>query len=300
MNGAVLLWSVPAWLGTTLLFGRLRCFSRPALAERLRPYAAAPEARRATRVLSVESFRDVIGPLAHAVGSGLARAVGVSEELAVRLERVHSPLDAAGFRLRQLGWGGVGLVAGATLAAAFRESPAIALFLFLAAPLLGLLMAEQRLSSASDRWRRRVFLELPVIAEQLATLLAAGYSLGSALNRLAQRSKGSCGADLTRVCRRIRQGLNEADALQEWASVARVDALDRLVPILSLGSDATDLGRLVSDEARNIRRDVHRELLGTLERRDQQVWIPVTVAALLPGAIFIGIPFVHALEVFSA
>ena len=36
-----------------------------------------------------------------------------------------------------------------------------------------------------------------------------------------------------------------------------------------------------------------------IERRSQQVWIPVTVAALVPGAIFIAIPFLEALRVFS-
>jgi hypothetical protein len=44
-----------------------------------------------------------------------------------------------------------------------------------------------------------------------------------------------------------------------------------------------DLGRLIGDEARAIRRDVHRELVETIERPGQQVWIPVTVAAVVPA-----------------
>jgi len=52
-------------------------------------------------------------------------------------------------------------------------------------------------------------------------------------------------------------------------------------------------------EARAIRRDVHRELIETIERRSQQVWIPVTVATLLPGVILMAIPFVEALRAFS-
>ena len=38
----------------------------------------------------------------------------------------------------------------------------------------------------------------------------------------------------------------------------------------------------------------------TIERRAQQVWIPVTVATLLPGAIFMAVPFVSALDVFKS
>lgn len=98
---------------------------------------------------------------------------------------------------------------------------------------------------------------------------------------------------------RIRHGLSEDEALREWAAVARVEALDRLVPVLALNREASDLGRLISDEARAIRRDVQRELVETMERRGQQVWIPVTVATLVPGVIFLSIPFIEALSLFS-
>jgi hypothetical protein len=78
-----------------------------------------------------------------------------------------------------------------------------------------------------------------------------------------------------------------------------VDALDRLVAVIALNVDASDLGRLVSDEARAIRRDVQRDLVQIMERRGQQVWVPVTVATLVPGVIFLAIPFVEALRLFA-
>ena len=81
--------------------------------------------------------------------------------------------------------------------------------------------------------------------------------------------------------------------------MAGLPALDRLVPILSLSGEASDLGRMVSDEARAQRRDVHRELLSAIERKAQQVWIPVTVATLVPGVIFIAVPFMSALRQFT-
>ena len=80
-------------------------------------------------------------------------------------------------------------------------------------------------------------------------LLSAGYSLGSALNRLARRGNGACARDLARVRARIHQGLSEVAALREWAELAQVDALHRLVAVVALNTDAADLGRLVSDEA---------------------------------------------------
>ena len=88
--------------------------------------------------------------------------------------------------------------------------------------------------------------------------------------------------------------------MREWAAVADVPALDRLVPVLALNREASDLGRLISEEARAVRRDVHRELVEVMERRSQSVWIPVTVATLVPGAVFLAIPFIEALRLFSS
>jgi hypothetical protein len=56
---------------------------------------------------------------------------------------------------------------------------------------------------------------------------------------------------------------------------------------------------MISDEARSIRAEAHRRLVSTLERREQMVWIPVTVATLVPGAIFLSIPFISVMRVFA-
>lgn len=287
------------WAGSTLLLAETRWFSRPPLAQRLRPYVpgAAPRANRGA--LSVESVRDVIAPLSRSMGERLARLFGVSEEVSVRLERVHSPLDVTAFRVHQVGRMVIAMAVGALATIALRPPPLLAAFTILGAPLLAFLLVEQQLASASARWQKRLFLELPVVSEQLAMLMSAGYSLGAALNRLAARGDGVAAHDLRRVCGRMRQGLSEIEALREWADIAGVAALDRLVPVLALNREASDLGRLVSEEARSIRREAQRELIETMERRGQQVWIPVTVATLVPGVIFLAIPFIEALRVFS-
>ena len=289
-----------AWAGAALLLSRLRWFSRPPLVERLRPYATVPgDASSRQGLWSVASFRDVVVPLATAAGARIAAVFGVDEDAATRLTRVHSSLDASAFRVRQLTGATAGFAAGLLLATAIGV-PAIGALCIVGLPLLGFLVPEQRLAGESDRWRRRTFLELPVVAEQLGMLLSAGYSLGGALNRLAVRGKGCCGRDLQRVCGRLRQGVSEIDALREWTALARVDALDRLVAVLALNREAADLGRLIAEEARSIRRDVHRQLIETVERRAQQVWVPVTVATLVPGVIFLAIPFMEAMRLFTA
>ena len=289
------------WVGATLVLSELRWFSRTSLVDRLAPYAPGGMGRAGrVGIFSVESFREAVGPLSRSLGERVARLIGISEELEVRLRRTHSSLDVTEFRVRQVGYSVAGFGVGTLVVLAARPGPVVALAFVLGGPALAFLVQEQKVASASQRWQRRLFLELPVMAEQLALLVSAGFSLTAALNRLSQRSTGSCSLDLSRVCRRIRQGLSEADALAEWAAIAKVDALDRLTSILALNRDTSDLGRLIAEEARAVRRDVQRELIESAERRSQQVWIPVTVATLVPGVIFIAIPFIDALRFFGA
>jgi tight adherence protein C len=287
-------------IGVTLLLSCIPWFSRQSLADRVRPYvmtAGSPTER--APVLSVASFREVLRPAAALAATSFARAVGVAEDLSVRLDRIHSRVDATAFRVRQAGFTAAGLGAGLAMAAVARTTPVVALVFAFGTPALVFLTIEHRLSTASAAWQRRILHELPVVAEQLGMLLTAGYSLGAALNRLAARGRGACGLDLRRVCTRIRHGVGEMEALREWAAVARVDALDRLVAVLALNRDAGDIGPLVAQAARDTRREVQRRLVETIERRAQQVWIPVTVATLVPGAIFLAVPFVDAMHQFA-
>lgn len=293
--------TLAAFAGWALLLSELPWFRQRPLVERIAPYLAGGLARRrpATSMRAAGSWREVVEPFARQAGGRLAALFGVAEPLALRLRRVHSGLTVTEFRVRQLAWVGAGLVAGTLVAAAVGLGGAVGALFVVGGPLLAFLVVEQGLASESARWKRRLFLELPVVAEQLGMLLGAGYSLSAALTRLAQRGKGACGRDLTRVCERIGLGLSESAALREWAEVADVPAVHRLVNVLTLNRKAGDLGRLTSDEARSIRRELHRQVVTTMERRGQQVWIPVTVATLVPGVIFLAVPFVEALRLFS-
>lgn len=289
------------WIGATLLLSQRRWFHRVPLVDRLRPFSTtAPVEAVRHGLLSVSSFREVVAPLLALGSARLSRLLGVSEELEVRLRRIHSPLDVTAFRLRQVGWCGATFGLALLLAVALGLVAPVALLLLVGAPLLAFLVFEQQVAAASTRWQRRLFLELPVVSEQLGMLLSAGYSLGAALNRLAARGRGVCGRDLADVCARMRQGLTEVEALREWCDRADVDALDRLVAILALNREAGDLGRLISEEARAIRADAQRETTEVIDRRAQQVWIPVTVATLVPGILFLAVPFIEAMRLFSS
>jgi tight adherence protein C len=300
MSRIGLLLAAVAFVGLVLMLAELPWFARRPLSARLRPYLASSAGSvGGDGLLSIDSFRDAVAPIAQVVGRRIARLLGVHEDLASRLERIHSPIDATRFRVRQLTWAGGAFAITVPLAVALRVPAPIALLFILGAPLLAFLLLEQQIASASAARQRRLLAELPVVSEQLGMLLGAGFSLGAALHRLAARGDGVCSVDLARVGARVNHGLSEVEALREWAALADVDALDRLVAVLALDREAGDLSRLITEESRQIRRDAHRRLIETVERRAQQVWIPVTVAALLPGVIFLAIPFIHAMSLFT-
>jgi tight adherence protein C len=296
VTGLLVLAGLTLWAGLTLLLAEVRWFARPPLTDRLAPFLpGGDEVPRRSGWWSVATVSEVIAPLARDIGAAVGRAVGVTEDLGRRLRRVHATVDPTSFRVRQLGWAAAALAAAVLLAVLLRFPLALAISVPLVAALLALLLVEQQLLAASAAWQRALTLELPVVTEQLAMRMGAGASLTGALERVADRGRGAVARDLTRVAARIRQGVATDRALAEWADLAAVDAVSRLVSVLQLDRETGDLGRLLAAEARSLRQEQHRHLIEVAEKRGQQVWVPVTVAALVPGTVFIAIPFASAI-----
>jgi len=283
--------------GAVLLLSDLPWFRDRPLVERLRPYFPSPDPTAAsTRSSTVGDLRQVLGPVAHDLGDRIGRLLGVATDLPTRLERAGWDPDPEAVRLRQGAHTLVALLGAGAVAAWLRPAPLLSVALLLGAPALTLLGHEHAVTSAGERRRQRLRAELPVMAEQLGLLISAGYSVTGALTRLSTRSQGIAASELQRVLLRIRHGRPEHAALAEWADASGVDAIGRLTGILALHGETADLGLLISDEARSIRAEAHRDLLEVIERRAQLVWIPVTVATLVPGLIFLAVPFTSAMS----
>jgi tight adherence protein C len=289
--------AIAGGFGAVLLFSNIRWFRRVSLTERLLPFAGGSHAHdtQTSRQSAVALAMPAISRFAERIG----RLFGVEDSLSIRLIRAGWNMDAAAFRLKQAGWAAAALGFVLIMLATIRP-PLIVVPLFtLGAPLLAFLALEQQLLHAIQTRQQALFNELPVVSEQLAMLLSAGFSVGGALTRLSERNTGVSGNDLRHVCERVRLGLSTSSALREWADLAAVPELHRLVTILTLSDESGDLGRLIADEAAGIRREAQRRLVETIEKRGQQVWVPVTVATLVPGVIFLIIPFLQALQLFS-
>jgi tight adherence protein C len=288
------------WIGATLLLSASARLARPSLVERVRPFHPSAGTRAPIRPRS----RLVGQPLdwkARAVGVGdrAAAVLGVGEGAERRLRRIHSSTSAPAFRSRQLVASLMVMTAMAVGSLAGGAGPALSAFLVFGGGTLTFLLIEEDLNRRSDRWKSTTEAEVAVVAEQLAMLLNSGCSLGVALGRLAARGRGCVARDVALVANRVAQGLSEGEALAEWAERAGVEAVTRLVGVLSLHSEAADLGRLVTAEARRARREQQRRLVEAIERRGQQIWVPVTVATLVPGTILLAVPFLAALRLFA-
>lgn len=295
----LLLVATSSFAGSLLLLPRIRWFQHTSLSRRIAPYVPHGDATPLSDPFSADSLLEVIGPLAQSAGAQLSRLLGVEEETSVRLTRIHSPLGVGDYRIRQFAWALAAFAAGTAIAVIGALPPPFAFGLVVAFPALAFVVIEHRLARRSADWQRRTVLELPVVVEQLGMLLDAGQSLGSSLQRIAQRGNGVVPADLARVCQRMRHGLTEVDALMEWSVTVRVEAVDRLVAVLAVHAWAGNASDVLTQEARSIRSEVHRRLLSDISRRSQMVWIPVTVAALVPGTMLMSVPFIDAMHLFT-
>jgi Flp pilus assembly protein TadB len=293
MNRLIVVCGLVVWAGAALVLAETRWAQRAPLSRRLatfhggRPSDNEPAPTRR------------LADWAGTVGARVTRLLGVDDDLAIRLERVHSEADPSAVRLQQVGWTIAGLAAGIILSALAGPPPVLGVVVTLGSAALGFLLVEHRITAASDQWKHRVADELPVVTEQLAMLLGAGYAVGPAVARIAERGQGACAIDFRRIAARASQGLSTNDALREWAVLVDVPSAGRLVSVLALDREASDLGGLIAEEAEAMRREAHRSLIEIVERRNQQVWIPVTIAALVPGAILLAIPFMAAMQLFA-
>ncbi|WP_419931801.1 type II secretion system F family protein [Candidatus Poriferisodalis sp.] len=238
-------------------------------------------------------------PLA-ALAQRIATLADADAELAARLSHAGVSQSPFGFRVRQLGGVVAGLAASGVALTAAGVKPVLALAgaFAVAAAVYGACAHGLERSIASRR--AQIVEELPIVAEQIGMLLASGMSLSSALDAAARRGHGICAEGLERVGARVAGGTTVEVALAEWADDAGSAEIHRFVGVLTLHEDTTDVAALVSDEARTARMEAHRRLIAHIERRSEQVWIPVTVAALVPGCVLLAIPFSDALSGYAA
>ncbi|MDA8276737.1 MAG: type II secretion system F family protein [Actinomycetota bacterium] len=141
--------------------------------------------------------------------------------------------------------------------------------------------------------RQRVAIEanLPLEIEKLALYLGSGLSLNSSFYRLAKTSSPETRNVFTFIAQGLQSGLPLNEVLEECYQRYPTNSIRRITNLLLGGAGGGDLVRVTREEAANQRGVRHLNALAKMEKVTQSVWIPITVAALLPGIAIVFIPF---------
>jgi len=310
MLGAVLA------LGAGLIWVSIPARRLPRLDERLAPYLgdpalreSAPERKRAgatredrsgaQRAGASAAARDLIGPTLDRAAVRLARLLGGSASIERRLSQANSSLNVHAFRLSQVVWGAAAFV-GALMLSLFMlagdggRSPLVLAVFRCGAAVAGVVLRDQRLSSAVRERERRMLAEFPTIADLLALAVAAGEAPTAALERVARNSSGELSGEIRRALADARAGDGLVRALDAVAERTSLDPLSRFVDGVVVALDrGTPLADVLRAQAADVREVRKRSILESGGRKEIAMMIPVVflvlpvtvVFALYPGIV---------------
>jgi tight adherence protein C len=295
-----------AAVGLVLVVSYAPPFRSVRLVDRLAPYVhdTPPPSRllgTATEPGLLTAVRRVFGP-AVADGARLVdRVLGGRAAVRRRLDALGAGATVEDFRVEQVVWGGLGLLAAAIVAAvgslaAGGLNVLSAGLLCLAGLLGGVLGRDWWLTQQVQRREELLLAEFPVVAELLALAVTAGESPTAAIARVTRLSGGELARELGAALGRARAGVPLVDALQAVADHTSLDALARFIDGLLVAIErGTPLAEVLRAQAADVREAGKRRLLEAGGRKEIAMMVPVVflvlpvtvLFALFPGLISI-------------
>ncbi len=280
---------------------------RPRLEQRLGPYLR--DAPGPSRLLSgADPLSSPLALLHRLLRPFLGRAVRVLDRLIGGQRSVRRRLTALGstqsvedFRVEQVLWSAIGLLAGVLGAAiyslALGRVNVLSVVLLCAAGLVGgVLGCDWWLSARLRRREQAILAEFPVIAELLALAVGAGEGPVAAIERVCRLSRGELATELQTALAAARAGAPFLQALQELSDRATVEPLSRFVDGVVIAIErGTPLADVLRAQAGDVRESGKRALLESGGRREIAMMVPVVflvlpvtvVFALFPGLVSI-------------
>lgn len=299
MTGA---WWLGAGLGLACAAGVLMAVRaapplRPVrLADRLAPYLAdtpAPSRLLARPSASAAPFtvaRRLFGPTLGELVSVLERVVGGAPSVRRRLGGLGSALTVEEFRVEQVVWSAVGLLAGtglfglAGLAGGHLEVTLVGAGA-LSGLLGGVLGRDWWLSRQLTRREAVMLAEFPVVADLLALSVAAGEAPADALQRVCRLTGGELARDLGAALARARAGQPLTASLTELAERTTLEPFARFVTGLVVAVErGTPLAAVLRAQAIDVREVGKRALLEAGGRKEISMMVPV-VFLILPVTV---------------
>ncbi|NEK86463.1 pilus assembly protein TadB [Blastococcus saxobsidens] len=276
------------------------------LVDRLAPYVhdTPPPSRllgTATEPGLLTAVLRIAGP---SIGNGariVDRFLGGRAAVRRRLDALGGELTVEDFRIEQVVWGGLGLLAAAVVAtvgsvAAGDLNVLSAGLLCVAGLVGGVLGRDWWLTQQVERREELLLAEFPVVAELLALAVTAGESPTAAIARVTRLSGGELARELGAALGRARAGVPLVDALQQVADRTSLDPLARFIDGLLVAIErGTPLAEVLRAQAADVREAGKRRLLEAGGRKEIAMMVPVVflvlpvtvLFALFPGLISI-------------
>lgn len=148
-------------------------------------------------------------------------------------------------------------------------------------------LIEKRLAT----WRRKARIakldsSLVALLSQIHLQLLNGRSLHAALSG----AKGVLNKDVSLLQVLARSGMDLDMAVGYWIEDFDTNTKKRVGDLLLTRASTSETISLTLGLIQQLKNEQRFALIASIERRNQLVWIPVTIAVLVPGMIFIAIP----------
>ncbi|HYH24478.1 MAG TPA: type II secretion system F family protein [Blastococcus sp.] len=301
-----MLLGLAAAVGLVLVLAYAPPFRSVRLVDRLAPYVhdTPPPSRllgTATQPGMLTVVRRIAGPSISDGARVVDRFLGGRAAVRRRLDALGGSMSVEDFRIEQVVWGGLGLLAAAALAtvgsvAAGGVNVLSAGLLCLAGLVGGVLGRDWWLTQQVTRREELLLAEFPVVAELLALAVTAGESPTAAIARVTRLSGGELAGELGAALGRARAGVPLVDALQQVADRTSLPPLARFVDGLLVAIErGTPLAEVLRAQAADVREAGKRRLLEAGGRKEIAMMVPVVflvlpvtvLFALFPGLISI-------------
>jgi tight adherence protein C len=275
------------------------------IADRIAPYLgdAAPASKLLARPSATSSpflvIRRLLGPVITEAVTHLDRVVGGASSVRHRLAGLGRDTTVEEFRVEQVVWGAVGLLAGALGTIVLTRlrgdlNPALVAIGAILGLIAAVLGRDWALSRQLRRREEAMLAELPVVADLLALAVVAGEAPIDALVRVCRLTSGELTRDLAGVLARARAGLAITRALSDLADTTTLESFSRFLQGLVVAIErGTPLADILRAQAMDVREAGKRALLEAGGRKEISMMVPVVfmilpvtvLFALYPGLI---------------
>lgn len=273
----------------------------PPLRDRVLPYLGRAE--RGWRDEQTPCRTDPRSTLLHRAAGHLALVSGGDGSVRHRLDVLGDQRTVEQFRAEQVLWGaGLGAAAlalGVVTGSVTTDPLAVVIGVALAI-VTGVLTRDRLLTSAVERRRERLRVELPTVIEMVAMAVGAGSGLLAGLERISRIGQGAASTELARVVADARTGLPLVPALRRMADRNDVHELRRFVDSVTVAVErGTPLSDVLVAQAADAREAGRRALIESGGRREIGMMVPIVFLVLPLSVVFVLFPGFYGLQLGS-